>query len=269
MLFRSLKLQDHIAAMDLEVLGRAMLTRDDDLALATLLKTPLIGLDDDALMALAPERPGSLADALDAVNNASPLATARDKIKILREAAFTQSPFEFYAFVLGPFGGRRAFRARLGAEAEDALDEFLRLALEYEQKAMPSLRAFLAEFSATTLEIKRDMDAVRDEIRVMTVHGAKGLEAPIVILAAAALIVQTYMHSRKAALGGGISLSLAIIALTFRTVDLSVCSYIPMGTHFLWHSFLSCAGFVGLYTLTGLEAVKWGRRRGALPNPAE
>ena len=59
--------------------------------------------------------------------------------------------------------------------------------------------------------------------------------APIVILAAAALIVQTYMHSRKAALGGGISLSLAIIALTFRTVDLSVCSYIPMGTHFLWH----------------------------------
>ena len=177
-----LKLQDHIAAMDLEILGRAMLTRDDDLALATLLKTPLIGLDDDALMALAPERPGSLADALDAVNNASPLATARDKIKILREAAFTQSPFEFYAFVLGPFGGRRAFRARLGAEAEDALDEFLRLALEYEQKAMPSLRTFLAEFSASTLEIKRDMDAVRDEIRVMTVHGAKGLEAPVVYL---------------------------------------------------------------------------------------
>ena len=92
------------------------------------------------------------------------------------------SPFEFYAFVLGPFGGRRAFRARLGTEAEDALDEFLRLALDFEKKTMPSLRAFLAEFSSTTLEVKRDMDMVRDEIRVMTVHGAKGLEAPVVYL---------------------------------------------------------------------------------------
>ena len=177
-----LKLQDHIAAMDLAVLGYAMLTRDDDLSLATLLKTPLIGLDDEALMKFAPERSGSLADALDAVNDHETLMIARDKVKALREAAVRLSPFEFYAFVLGPFGGRRAFRTRLGAEAEDALDEFLRLALDYEQKSMPSLRAFLAEFSATTLEIKRDMDMVRDEIRVMTVHGAKGLEAPVVYL---------------------------------------------------------------------------------------
>lgn len=177
-----LKLQDHIAAMDLAALGYAMLTRDDDLSLATLLKTPLIGLDDDALMKFAPERSDSLADALDAVNEHEPLIIARDKVKTLRDAALRLSPFEFYAFVLGPFGGRHAFRARLGTEAEDALDEFLRLALDFEQKSIPSLRAFLAEFSATSLEIKRDMDMVRDEIRVMTVHGAKGLEAPIVYL---------------------------------------------------------------------------------------
>lgn len=177
-----LKLQDHIAAMDLAVLGYAMLTRDDDLSLATLLKTPLIGLDDDALMKFAPERNGSLADALDAVNDHETLMIARDKVKALRDAAAHLSPFEFFAFVLGPFGGRRAFRARLGTEAEDALDEFLRLALDFEQKSMPSLRAFLAEFSATSREIKRDMDMVRDEIRVMTVHGAKGLEAPVVYL---------------------------------------------------------------------------------------
>ena len=68
---------------------------------------------------------------------------------------------------------------------------------------------------------------------------------------------------------GGVAVCLAVVAVTFRTIDLEVCGTIPMGTHFLWHSFLSCAGFVGLYTLTGLEAVKWGRRRGALPNPAE
>ncbi len=177
-----LLLQGHIAAMDLMVLGEAMLTPDDDLALATLLKSPLIGLDDDALIRLAPERAGSLADALDQIKNDRALEEARDKIARLREAAHQLHPFAFYAFVLGPFGGRRAMRARFGPEAEDAMDEFLRLALDHEQKQAPSLRVFLAEFRASTLAIKRDMDAERDEIRVMTVHGAKGLEAPIIYL---------------------------------------------------------------------------------------
>ena len=177
-----LLLQSHIAAMDLAILGEAMLTRDDDLALATLLKSPLIGLDDDALLRLAPERTGSLADALDEIKNDQALEDARDKIARLRDVADKLHPFAFYAFVLGPFGGRRAMRARLGPEAEDAMDEFLRLALDHEQKQTPSLRVFLSEFRANELAIKRDMDAERDEIRVMTVHGAKGLEAPIVYL---------------------------------------------------------------------------------------
>src|SRR5207245_9552619 len=84
---------------------------------------------------------------------------------------------------LGPEGGRRQFSARLGAEAADALDEFLNLALEYEARETVSLQGFVAFVRAAATEVKRDMDIVRDEVRVMTVHGAKGLEAPIVILA--------------------------------------------------------------------------------------
>jgi len=84
--------------------------------------------------------------------------------------------------------------------------------------------------------------------------------APVVILAGIVLIAQTYAHSKRAALYGGLALSVAIVALTFRTIDLSVCSYIPFGTHFLWHSFLSAAGFLGILALIHLPVSKAAQR---------
>ena len=93
------------------------------------------------------------------------------------------TPFAFYADLLGPGGGRKQILGRLGHEANDALDEFLNLALDYERAETPSLQGFIAWMRAARSEVKRDMEMARDEVRVMTVHGAKGLEAPIVILA--------------------------------------------------------------------------------------
>ena len=103
--------------------------------------------------------------------------------KRLRKRRGARRRSRFYAQILGAGGGRRRFLARLGAEANDALDEFLNLALEYERRETPSLQGFVAWLRAARAEVKRDMEIARDEVRVMTVHGAKGLEAPIVILA--------------------------------------------------------------------------------------
>ena len=94
-----------------------------------------------------------------------------------------ESPFAFYARILGADGGRARFFARLGPEAADALDEFLELALDYERARRRRCRASSPGCAPATREVKRDMEIARDEVRVMTVHGAKGLEAPIVILA--------------------------------------------------------------------------------------
>jgi ATP-dependent helicase/nuclease subunit A len=97
-----------------------------------------------------------------------------------------ETPFAFYAWLLGGQGdgngGRARILKRLGHEANDALDEFLELALGYERKAPASLQGFMAWLRAADLEVKRDMEISRDEVRVMTVHGAKGLEAPVVFL---------------------------------------------------------------------------------------
>ena len=98
-------------------------------------------------------------------------------------AAFAvETPFAFYAWLLGGDGGRARILKRLGHEATDALDEFLELALGYERKAPASLQGFMAWLRAADTEVKRDMEISRDEVRVMTVHGAKGLEAPVVFL---------------------------------------------------------------------------------------
>src|ERR1700690_611829 len=100
------------------------------------------------------------------------------------ERRFTiETPFAFYAWLLGGDGGRARILRRLGHEATDALDEFLELALSYERKAPASLQGFMAWLRAADTEVKRDMEISRDEVRVMTVHGAKGLEAPVVVMA--------------------------------------------------------------------------------------
>jgi ATP-dependent helicase/nuclease subunit A len=178
-----LVLSEHIAIMDLLVLGDALLLPDDDLALATALKSPLFGFDDDKLFELAYQRKGSLRSALRTrTGEDEAFAAAASALEDLARKACALSPFEFYAHVLGAFKGRARILARLGTEASDPLDEFLNLALSYEQRETPSLQGFLNWIRAAQSEVKRDMEMARDEVRVMTVHGAKGLEAKNVIL---------------------------------------------------------------------------------------
>jgi ATP-dependent helicase/nuclease subunit A len=173
-----LVLTDHVAIMDLLALADAVLLPDDDLALAAVLKSPLFGLTEDDLFTLAWDRPGTLRAAL---TDRRPELAAR--LDAMARDAQRLSPFAFYAAVLGAEQGRRRFIARLGLEANDVLNEFLNLALAYEARETPSLHGFVAWLRTASAEIKRDMELARNEVRVMTVHGAKGLEAPIVILA--------------------------------------------------------------------------------------
>src|SRR5581483_4187934 len=179
-----LMLTEHIAVMDLMVLGDALLLPDDDLALATVLRSPLFGFSDEDLFAVAWERRSSLRTALrNKAAECALFADANARLDALAQDARRITPFMFYAQLLGAGGARRQFLARLGAEANDALDEFLSLALDYERRQTPSLQGFLAWLRDARAEVKRDMEIARDEVRVMTVHGAKGLEAPVVILA--------------------------------------------------------------------------------------
>lgn len=178
-----LKLTEHIAVIDLMNLADALLLPHDDLALATALKSPLFGLDDDDLLAFAPTREGSLRDAFAAhASTDSKLAPAFKRLQDCEARIGSMTPFAFFAWLLGGDGGRVRMLSRLGHEANDALDEFLEMALSYEQRAVASMQGFVAWLRAAETEVKRDMEMQRDEVRVMTVHGAKGLEASVVFL---------------------------------------------------------------------------------------
>ena len=178
-----LKLTEHIAVIDLMNLADALLLPRDDLALAVALKSPLLGLDDRDLMDIAPQRKGTLRQALaDHAGTNSKFDTALKRLEDCEKRATGVTPFTFYAWLLGGDGGRGRILSRLGPEANDALDEFLELALTYEQKGPASLQGFTAWLRAADTEVKRDMAMARDEVRVMTVHGAKGLEASVVFL---------------------------------------------------------------------------------------
>lgn len=180
-----LKLTDHIAVQDLMALGRFMLLPSDDLSLAALLKSPLFKWDDDQLFTLGYERAANetlyerlLAQAKDDLL----LAPVAARLQEWRNRADTVPVFEFYADILGRGGARRELLARLGHEAGDVIDEFQNYAIATEKTGLPGLQAFLETLEAVTPEIKRELDQSRNEVRIMTVHAAKGLEAAVVFL---------------------------------------------------------------------------------------
>jgi ATP-dependent helicase/nuclease subunit A len=178
-----LKLTEHIAIIDLINLADALLLPQDDLALAVALKSPLFGLNDEDLFTLARDRKGSLREALSRHAASQPkIQNALARLEDCERRFAHETPFAFYAWLLGGDGGRQRILRRLGHEANDALDEFLELALNYERKAPASLQGFMAWLRSADTEVKRDMEISRDEVRVMTVHGAKGLEASVVIM---------------------------------------------------------------------------------------
>lgn len=155
---------------------------EDDLSLAEALRSPLIGFSEDDLFRVAHGRGKrvSLWQSLRGFRDRYPtqVAVLSD---VLKQADFLR-PFELIERIMTKHNGRENILARLGAEAEDGIDELLSQAMRYEQLEAPSLSGFLNWFAAGKVEIKREMDASAGQIRVMTVHGSKGLEAPIVIL---------------------------------------------------------------------------------------
>lgn len=177
----------HIAVLDLLALIDVLLSPSDDLQLAALLRSPLFAVTEDDLFTLANGR--SENQSLWSAVSASPLASAIDaatRLQRWRSTLDLERPFEFLSGVLYAEGGLKLFHARLGPEVDEVLSELLELALVHEQGEQPSLQGFAAEMRRRSVTIKRELADSGGGVRVMTVHGAKGLEAPIVILADAA-----------------------------------------------------------------------------------
>jgi ATP-dependent helicase/nuclease subunit A len=175
-LHEPLGVQDLLAAMKFAV------QPNDDLSLACLLVSPLIGWDQDRLRELAYGRPSSLWRELR--RRREEFNKAHEALAGLLAMADYATPSRFLETILsGPLQGRRKLYRRLGMASRDAIDELMNSALEFERNEVPSLDRFISWFSRGTVDVQRDPGQPANEVRVMTVHGAKGLEAPVVIVA--------------------------------------------------------------------------------------
>lgn len=176
-------LLDQIAIMDILAAADFALNHEDDLTLACVLKSPLCGIDEEALFTLAHGRSGSLWLAFDAAaQTEADFASAYEQLQWMRRTIDYLSPFDWLSHLLAARGAHAALRAQLGSEIDDPVAELLRLALAYEARHVASMQGFLHWLRNGQQEIKRDMEGAGSAVRIMTVHGAKGLEAPIVFL---------------------------------------------------------------------------------------
>jgi len=184
-----LKLVDEIAVADLLALCDVLLLPEDDLALAALLRSPLGGLTDDDLFALAWQRPGSLwSRLLAARGGATRAAAVAEWLTRLADRADLVTPHALLVEILTEPSvdgtpTRARLLARLGPDAAEPIDEVLNAALAYQRRHPPSLQGFVHWLRRGGAEVKREPDAAGDAVRIMTVHNAKGLQAPVVVLA--------------------------------------------------------------------------------------
>lgn len=172
-------LKSPLVIRDLINMARFAAMPRDDYTLACVLKGPFCGVSEDALMQLCTQRDGALWDHIRADLN-MPKA-ALDTLRAVLARADYMPPFDFFSQLLLQ-GGRKALLERLGQEADDAVDVFLEQCLVYERAHVPSLDGFLHWFEQSDVEVQRDAEAAGDKVRIMTIHGAKGLQAPVVYL---------------------------------------------------------------------------------------
>ena len=176
-------LTEQQAVSDMLALCDALLLPEDDLAFAQFLASPLGGLEDASLMDLALHRRGSLVAALYArAGERGDWTQAKEFFETLRRRVDFQPPFALLSEALGGLGGRARILARLGPEAAEPLEEFLAEALEFSQNEPGALQNFVHQLRQSGASIKREPESGAQLVRIMTVHGAKGLQAPIVIL---------------------------------------------------------------------------------------
>ncbi len=180
-----LKLTDHIAVQDLMALGHVSLLLEDDLSLASLLKSAFFNVTEEQLFDLCAGRGKEISvwsQLQSQVEVSSVWADIHNRILELQLLSRKTSVHGFYSQILEVMGMRDVFRLRLGHEVIDVLDEYLALALDHDQNGISSLQIFLDQLENTAPEIKREQEQNLDAVRIMTVHASKGLEAPIVFL---------------------------------------------------------------------------------------
>lgn len=177
-------LSEQLVVQDLCAAAQFALLPDDDLTLAELLKSPFIGWNEEQLFKVAHKRKGSLWQSIKNTKDSAII----DWLNTIIQKSGSLTPYDFFMHLLqnacpaDSTSGLKAIKKRLGEECLDPLDEFINTALNYESENIPTLQNFLQAQNNNESEIKRQMEEAGKAVRIMTVHAAKGLQAPIVIL---------------------------------------------------------------------------------------
>ncbi|MDR2645809.1 MAG: UvrD-helicase domain-containing protein [Holosporaceae bacterium] len=171
-----ISLDDELIVEDLIALAEFSVFPLDDLMCARVLKSPVVGMTEEELMEVCLARGD---------NSLWEYIKENPRVKKLQnyvKQSSELSVYDFFMYVLMD-GTKEQFIGRLGEKCLGILNEFLALVMEYEKENTPSVQSFLEWFRSFKHEVKRESFAEKNTVRLMTVHAAKGLQSPFVILA--------------------------------------------------------------------------------------
>lgn len=184
-------LPDFAPIQDLLNLVRWCLNPTDDYSLCCALKSPIFFVTENNIFNLCKTKNTTNFERLNSDKNAVPV-TLFEILKTEYDTIYTQlseiktqatqlGPYSFFSYILNHLNIRKNFISALGTQVIDPIEEFMTICLSYERTQPGTLHHFIKWFITGGSEIKRDMDKSQG-VRIVTVHGSKGLEAPVVFL---------------------------------------------------------------------------------------
>jgi ATP-dependent helicase/nuclease subunit A len=173
-------LNKSLAIQDLLAIGKFLLSQYDDYNLACLLKSPFFSVTEDALFELCNRKSISLWENIKLQDKPEYKAIASFLGNLL-ENKNNYTPYQLFSYLLDVLQFRTTFLSRFGMQLNEILDEFLNVVMKFESKQFVSLSLFINWFEKSEIEIKRD-SCDSNEVRLMTIHASKGLQAKVIIL---------------------------------------------------------------------------------------
>ncbi|MDH3985324.1 MAG: UvrD-helicase domain-containing protein, partial [Gammaproteobacteria bacterium] len=188
-------LLDNIEIRDIECLLNLLISPHDNLALAQLLRSPVFNLDSEALIPLAAEGSGSWYERLAVLAAAqqAPFTAIHEMLQRWRRDTGRIPVHDLLdriyhdAEIMPRY--EAAFPPALLPRVRASLTRLVELALEIDNGRYPSLPRFLDQLKRLRRSDQDQPDehapeeADNNRVRLMTIHGAKGLEAPVIFLA--------------------------------------------------------------------------------------
>ncbi len=175
------KFGENLLILDLLSSAKFALLTEDDLNLACLLKSPIFNLTEADLLNICLFKNDNKTSIYQSLDKLDKYKNVKEKLDKIITKSKTLDCFEFFYSLLNKENHQKDFLAYFGNENLEIIEKFLSFVRDFSKNNSPSLQKLIEFIDNLNPELSLSSED-RNKVKITTIHSAKGLQAPIVIM---------------------------------------------------------------------------------------